>query len=628
MSKLLALCTVLCVLAAIPFASSQPISDPENVTYMKVGIIQSGKLKLNSQSSLATAEDLKLSLYVPQNDSRQSSRIVKIIGPESYSIGEEEYGNAQVVMEWKNPPIDRDIDYLVETEVETETKSSGETRDFPLTSVIEPSEGIIETSYTLSSGKKSVEDMFAIGAWVNENVDYDISCEREAFPAKWVFDEGRGTCDEFSNLMLSMLRTLGYNAWYIAGYAYLGGKQEGGESFGSHAWVEASLGGKTYGMDPTWAEAPVDATHIAFARLPDSNFTEHTGVKSRDIEMQWEKDETRLTLKDYREMPRIEVDLEAVPGSVYGGKNVLITAEMEADGCVMTTLRIASCVDEGGKNLIDVESTKKAVYFCDNRKFHWIGKTPEIKSGMKYTCPVSSAAGGGRVKTGVSITSEPSAPIDISASMQKIVLPGQKMDVRVGFKNTGYTRQDLRVFAIIGDYSEEGELAISGRESATAIFHPETPKTAGEYDLYVFSSSGDLTKERVRVITERKFSITEIELPGEMLLGQKKTINITVASIGNETEASVQLQAGKTRETKPVTIALDGEFELSFDYTAESEGSVNVIISLLSGDGAYQDSWTGNINIEKELSLKEGIAKQIEDFIAWIINSIRGIFGL
>ncbi|MCK4714759.1 MAG: transglutaminase domain-containing protein, partial [Candidatus Aenigmarchaeota archaeon] len=281
------------VLLIFPSVSADVINDPENVTYMKVEVTQSGHITLSSQSSVAMAEDLVLSLYVPQNDSRQRSVITKIIGPDTYVIDEGEYGNAQIVMSWRKPPLDSEIDYLVETLVEVEDESSEASRYFPVTSVVEPSQGIIETAYTVGGGDKAVENMLVLSNWVHENVDYDLSCEREAFPAKWVYDEGRGTCDEYSNLLLSMLRTLDYKAWYVAGYAYLSGKQEGGESFGSHAWVEGRLGGKTYSFDPTWAEAPVDATHITFARLPDSNFTEHTEVKSRDVSINWEKDETR-----------------------------------------------------------------------------------------------------------------------------------------------------------------------------------------------------------------------------------------------------------------------------------------------------------------------------------------------
>jgi len=113
---------LLFIFAYIPQASGLLIDDPENVTYMKVSMTQSGHLRLHSLSSSAMAETLKLSLYIAQNDSRQASGISRVIGPSSYRMGEDDYGNSQIIMEWENPPLDKDIDYLVETVSEVRSK--------------------------------------------------------------------------------------------------------------------------------------------------------------------------------------------------------------------------------------------------------------------------------------------------------------------------------------------------------------------------------------------------------------------------------------------------------------------------------------------------------------------------
>ena len=101
--------------------TAQVIDDPENVTYMKADIMQSGRLTLQTTSHSALAEQLTLRLYVPQNSSRQQSGIKRVMGPDDYTIENDGYGNLQILLTWEKPPLDTKIEYIVETEVETET---------------------------------------------------------------------------------------------------------------------------------------------------------------------------------------------------------------------------------------------------------------------------------------------------------------------------------------------------------------------------------------------------------------------------------------------------------------------------------------------------------------------------
>ncbi|UCD02783.1 MAG: hypothetical protein JSV63_03295 [Candidatus Aenigmatarchaeota archaeon] len=615
------------MVALLPPLSSGQLNDPENLTYVKAEIIQSGHLRLNSESSFATAEDLSIRLYVPQNDSRQNTMLTKVIGPERYFFSEDGYGNTQIVIVWENPPLDIDVDYLIETLVHVEARSSGVSKNFPVTSVIEPSQEIIETAYIFGGVGKSLENILLLSKWVNENVEYDLSCEREAFPAKWVYEHGIGTCDEFSNLLLSMLRTLDYQAWYVAGYAYLGGKQEGATAFGSHAWIEARLDGQTYGMDPTWAEAPLDATHITFARLPDSNFTEQTAVKSRDVSLRWEKEETVVQLLEYREKPRIETTLRAVPESVGGDKNVMILAEMEADGCVATKMRIASCIDKNGNNMIGIEKESSAIAFCDNTKFYWFGEVPRVGHGIKYICPVNVGAGGAINKVKITIMPDSEKDVFISTATQKILVPGQDMDLGVSVMNSGYSSADLRVFAILEGDIKERSMSLLGRESKELSFSFTAPKIPGNYQLHVFSDSGDLQTETIQVISDRDLKISEIAIPKSLVAGSTGTINVTVINSGEPSSVTVKLQAGGHSETKTVSIDKDGSSVVSFDFEAVSDGSINVIVSVLDEDGSYQDSWTGNVVVLANPSLKENVSSMIEDLIMAIVDFFRSLFG-
>jgi tetratricopeptide (TPR) repeat protein len=62
-------------------------------------------------------------------------------------------------------------------------------------------------------------------------------------------------CSEFSQLYVSMARSLGLPARIVSGLAY------SGTSFGGHAWVEVWVG-RWIELDPTWGTDFVDATHI------------------------------------------------------------------------------------------------------------------------------------------------------------------------------------------------------------------------------------------------------------------------------------------------------------------------------------------------------------------------------
>ncbi|HEU4390826.1 MAG TPA: transglutaminase domain-containing protein, partial [Blastocatellia bacterium] len=65
-------------------------------------------------------------------------------------------------------------------------------------------------------------------------------------------------CLEFSELFVSMARSLGLPARIVTGLAHTGG------SFGGHAWVEVWVG-EWVQLDPTWGTNFVDATHIKSA---------------------------------------------------------------------------------------------------------------------------------------------------------------------------------------------------------------------------------------------------------------------------------------------------------------------------------------------------------------------------
>ncbi|HEX5964358.1 MAG TPA: transglutaminase domain-containing protein, partial [Pyrinomonadaceae bacterium] len=97
-------------------------------------------------------------------------------------------------------------------------------------------------------------------------------------------------CSEFSQLYVSMARSLGLPARIVSGLAY------SGNSFGGHAWVEVWIG-EWIELDPTWGTHFVDATHI---RNQSSTLVTAAALNLIDLEVM----ETRRTVAEFQKNPR------------------------------------------------------------------------------------------------------------------------------------------------------------------------------------------------------------------------------------------------------------------------------------------------------------------------------------
>lgn len=138
---------------------------------------------------------------------------------------------------------------------------------------------IKKLSNSLASGEDDAyKVIFKLTNWVNSNVNYSLDFRNDTLKSSEVLRLKRGACDEFSNLLLAMLRSLNIPARYATGYTY---GTYGEHKFESHGWLEAWL--PEYGwisVDPTYGELGwLDATHIKLLSSIDP--------KSSSLEYQW-----------------------------------------------------------------------------------------------------------------------------------------------------------------------------------------------------------------------------------------------------------------------------------------------------------------------------------------------------
>lgn len=111
------------------------------------------------------------------------------------------------------------------------------------------------------NAENDFEKLVRLTEWVHNHISYEGTGYGETvMPSDWVFKKRVGTCDEYSHLLISMLRSVRIPARICAGYVY------SGTNWGLHSWVEALVDGRWIPSDPTFNEVGLlDGTHVKFA---------------------------------------------------------------------------------------------------------------------------------------------------------------------------------------------------------------------------------------------------------------------------------------------------------------------------------------------------------------------------
>lgn len=153
-----------------------------------------------------------------------------------------------------------DVDYG--TGIRTDPPLPAAVRGFtPLTM---PDEGIRTQARSLAMQNSSLETIRNLTQWVHSSLKYDVSYWGKAKSAQDVFLERRGVCVEYTHLLISLARTLGFDTRYVSGYVYANAWQP-------HAWAEIDVPG--YGWLPADAAfgqaGALDGTHVAIMRGDD-----------------------------------------------------------------------------------------------------------------------------------------------------------------------------------------------------------------------------------------------------------------------------------------------------------------------------------------------------------------------
>ncbi len=138
-----------------------------------------------------------------------------------------------------------------------------------LTPLVDSNDEIAAVAERLRSAPAPVIAVVQAVEWVRDRLEYQRGSTSVQTKASEAHASGRGVCQDFVHLGLSLLRQLGIPARYVSGYVHPQQQATLGEAVAgeSHAWLEAWLG-DWRALDPT-SGAEVGERHVVVARGRD-----------------------------------------------------------------------------------------------------------------------------------------------------------------------------------------------------------------------------------------------------------------------------------------------------------------------------------------------------------------------
>ncbi len=153
----------------------------------------------------------------------------------------------------------------------------------------------------LADKQSSLRTIVNLVNWVHKTVEYDVAYWEEAKSAEEVFRLRRGVCVEYTHLLISMARSLGFETRYVSGYVFA-------NTWQPHAWAEIDV--------PGYGWLPADATFGQVGILDNSHLTIDYGRDQSDIYDLLICENENATLKVQDRVTPIFFSEEANPASL------------------------------------------------------------------------------------------------------------------------------------------------------------------------------------------------------------------------------------------------------------------------------------------------------------------------
>ncbi|RLI97165.1 MAG: hypothetical protein DRO96_01345 [Candidatus Aenigmatarchaeota archaeon] len=575
---------------AIAFASSKAVEQ------FDVELVKSGTLYISGD-----VKDVYLDLYIPQKGLENIE-----VSPNNYEKIKDEYNNAMIRIHWNNlSGIEK---YRVKFKIKSEAKHYRDTEfmgywyqhlekaleETPLTKQTD------EMRRLAYGNETDMEKLIRLTTWAKKNLRYERDPKkRQTKSSDWMFKYRRGACGEYANLLTALLRSAGIPVRYVVGYAY-SPETTNATALESHAWVEALVDGRWIPADPTWLEVGyLDATHIPFAYLQDSNFTESIHWRGSGT-VQWKKNAIEYSILSIKERePRI-LAMSITP--VCAGEYGLITLDVaeHLKQCSMADIAVQSCVDNMHYPVLEIRDERRMLWLCPDKTIYWLFRARDLSSDYKCVVTAFDQSGATVEKEILVAGKEETEQIALDAPDQ--VLVNQQFAIK---SKTG----GLFFSPNLTDAKE-------GREWRLVL------KTPGRYKFY-FYSPGFFAEKDIDVVTKKETSLY-VYTPEHVIAGQNFSVIVNLRNLLNKRIFPTVrvIFYNQTLEDIAVLQPLE-DINLTFKLRASKPGRYK-FVALAESD--YLSSYTTAIDVEEQKTIVTELKKTTKSLLKKIFSFFE-LFG-
>jgi len=598
-------------LILIPFVKGDVSSEfnPQEIGYIEAD------LEIYSYiGSTSTLKELNYSLYTLPEE-YYDLKIISAETPE-ISIKTDKYGNKKLILFWRNfyPQ-----EYKIKMKVKNYAEFSGPQKiPFPYNPPKKYWDYLMESKYAkitdeirdLSTNltrntKDSFDAITKISSWIHSNLEYDSSFSQETLPSDWVLENKRGTCDEFTNLFIAMVRSIGIPARYVSGVTY------SKDGWGYHAWAEVYLD-RWIPVDPTWNEIGwVDATHIKFGNFLDGEEIKVTAeyLSSAKTIMRITQPQVLVNLK--RTAPiekKFKTEIITYPKVIGIGDSAVVTVKVKtkSNGCLATTIKIVPRVDNSGNPIVSVYG-ERLFSLCpgETKEYHFIVESEKtLNKNYKYynLADVYTFLGD------TDVIDLEINPKETESSFLDLILDAQVVELgdEIHFKVN--SDKEYKVFS---DLPMEDEV----------IFANKT----GTHYIIAVTETGDLIRRSITVKSYLDFKIMNIKKPEIVKCGDEFNISFTLESF-KDNSFEVQVDTSKELDrVKNIELYLKkGEKKslvLSSGVIENCTGQPQYLNIDVNGQKIFE-----KINVEKQKTPSDFL-QIILDFLFSIFEKIISLIG-
>ena len=579
--------------------SSSVRSQSKDISFFDLEITKSGTIF--SDSGIRSIE---LNLYIPQENLINIS-----VEPDNWEFVNDSYGNKMIKIKWVNPRKEERyrVVFRIKNKAKEFEKSSSENKYWT------PENSLIETALTkqtdaikeIAYGQETkLEKAVRLTKWINKNIKYDRAIEnKKTESSEWTMKNKRGVCGELSNLLVAMLRSQDIPAKFIVGYAYSPSSLNSYATIESHAWVEAFIDNRWISIDPTWLELGyLDAAHIKFAELPDSNFTQYITWRGFG-KAEWKKDPITYNLIEIKRRRERKIRIDA--NNTKSEKYSVLHADVEDENCSMAEIIFNSCVDEDGNDMLDVFGKTRTVWLCPKQELYWLF----VPRGKNYICPVSVLdQSGTKSRKNITISGvEQSNEIFIDGPDQVLVDENFKIksDIAGLFFSSNLTSYKK------GDW---WQLKL---------------KEPGTYEFYFFSENG-YGKKKITALQMKEIDIA-VNITKNITAGQNLTAEITIRNLlDKKIPVDLTITLGNHTIRKSLTLLPDEEksFNTTFfiaypgEYKLRAMAESKTISSCSKKFLAVERKGIWKKDIDKSKKKVKTFTKIIQDFLKNVLTRL------